>query len=127
MNNHKNSRTTVHIREIIVKCLIHENVRPADAARAFGISVSTVHKWLRRHCDEGSASLEIRSSATNTLRHKLPAAYEELIMYLRRPFRMSARYIVRKLELLRSAVAAMLNATAWASSSNSIQKPGASL
>ena len=62
MNNHKNSKTTVHIREINVKCVIHENVCPADVARAFCISVRTVHKWLRRHRDEGSAGLENRAS-----------------------------------------------------------------
>ena len=84
MNNHKNSRTTVHIREIIVERLIHENVCQADVARAFGISVRTVHNGLRRHRDEGSASLENRSSVAHTLRHRLPAAYEEVIVYLRR-------------------------------------------
>ena len=58
MNNHKNSRTTVHNREIIVGCMINENVRPADVARDLDISVRTVRKWLRRHRDEGPAGLE---------------------------------------------------------------------
>ena len=108
MNNYKNCRTTVHIREIIVKRMIHENVCPADVARAFGIRVRTVHKWLRRRRDEGSACLENRSSVAHTLRHRLSAAYEELIVYLRRSFRMSARYIARKPQLARSTVAALL-------------------
>ena len=109
MNNHKNSRTTVHIREIIVKRVTHENVCPADVARAIGISVRTVHKWLRRHRDEGSAGLENRSSAATTLRHKLPTEWEEVIMYLRRSFRMTACCIAERLKLARSTVAAVLN------------------
>ena len=66
MNNHKSSRITVQIREIIVKRVIHENMRPADVARALGISVRIVRKWLRCHHSEKSASLEIRSSTANS-------------------------------------------------------------
>ena len=58
MNNHKNSRTTVHIREIIIKRMIHENVRSADVARDLEICVRRIHKWFSRHRDEGSAELE---------------------------------------------------------------------
>ena len=82
MNNHKNSRTTVHNRETIVRRVIHENVRPADVVRYLDISVRTVYKWLRRRRDEGSVVLENRSGAPHTLRHRLPSAYEELIIYL---------------------------------------------
>ena len=109
MNNRKNSRTTVHIREIIVKCVTHENVCPTDVVRAFGISVCTVHKWLRHHRDEGSAGLENRSSAANTLRHKLPTEWEEVIVYLRRSISMTACCIAEMLKLARSTVAAVLN------------------
>ena len=84
MNNHKNSRTTVHIRETIVRRMINENVRTADVTRDFDISMRTVHKWLRRHRDEGSAGLEFRSSVAHTLQHGLPAAHVELIIHLRR-------------------------------------------
>ena len=71
MNNHKNSRTTVHNRETIVRCVIQENVRPSDVARDLDIGVRTVHKWLRRHRDEGSAGLESRSSAAIALWYRL--------------------------------------------------------
>ena len=43
MNNPKNSRTTVHNRETIVRCVINENVRPADVARDLDLSVRSVH------------------------------------------------------------------------------------
>ena len=108
MNNHKSSRTTVYNREIILVRMINENARPADVARAFGISVRTVHKCLRRHRDKESPDLEHRSSAATSLWRKLPSAYEKLIMYLRRYFLMSARYIARNLKLARSTVAAVL-------------------
>ena len=89
MNNYKNSRTTVSNQEFTVAPVVKENARPADVARDLDISVRTVHKWLRHHRNEGSVGLENRSRAAITLRHKLPSAYEELIMYLRRSFRMS--------------------------------------
>ena len=49
MNNHENSRTTVHNRESIVRCVINESVRPADVVRDLDMSVCTIQKWLRRH------------------------------------------------------------------------------
>ena len=62
MSNHKNSRTTVYNRKVIVKCVINENARPADVANDFGISAQTVHKGFRLYRDEGSAGFENRQT-----------------------------------------------------------------
>ena len=44
MNIRRKCGATLHNREIIVVCVISENVRPTDVAKDFGISARTVHK-----------------------------------------------------------------------------------
>ena len=53
MNNHKIGRTTVLYRQTIVARVTNERLRPTDFVRNFGISVRTVHKWLRCHREGG--------------------------------------------------------------------------
>lgn len=63
MNNpHQGARLTVHSRELIVAR--HAGGRPARRiADDFGVSVRTVHKWLRRYRDGGKDALANGASA----------------------------------------------------------------
>ena len=48
MNIHKNARTTVHSRALIVFRVVEEKQPPKQVATDFGVSVRTVYKWLAR-------------------------------------------------------------------------------
>jgi transposase-like protein len=49
---HRNARTTVYARQLIVER--HRSGWPAARiAEQLGVSRTTVHKWIRRHREEG--------------------------------------------------------------------------
>ncbi len=108
MNVHKNARTTLHSRALIVSRVLDDGRPPVSVAADFGISERTVYKWLARYRVEGRAGLCDRSSAARHLPHKLPEAWVELILRLRRVYRMTALAIAGRLQLARSTVAAVL-------------------
>lgn len=107
MNNpHENARTCVYSREQIV--LRHHNGEPASAiAAAFGISVRTVHKWLKRHRDHGPQGLLNRSSRPRANPRAFTSVYDDVIARLR-TFRLTALDIAGALGLARSTVAHVL-------------------
>ncbi|WP_423169611.1 leucine zipper domain-containing protein, partial [Stenotrophomonas maltophilia] len=45
MNHHKNARLTVHSRALLIRRILHEGLRPEEAAQACGVSVRTAYKW----------------------------------------------------------------------------------
>ena len=108
MNNpHKNARTTVHSRALMVERW-QAGLTIDEIAGQFGVSVRTVRKWIARWRAEGTAGLENRSSRPRTVTTRLPEAAVAAIEYLRRQFRMSADTIAGKLDLARSTVAGWL-------------------
>jgi transposase InsO family protein len=108
MNNpHQGARLTVHSRELIVAR--HAGGRPVQRiAEEFGVSVRTVHKWLRRHREGGRAALANGASAPARRPARLDDARITLILELRRRFRMTAAAIAERLGLARSTVARWL-------------------
>lgn len=104
MNNpHKNARTCFYSREQIV--LRHQNGEAAATiAAAFGISVRTVHKWLRRYREEGPQGLVHRSSAPRTCAQAYMGGWRDLICSLRQ-LRLTALEISGLLKFPRSTVA----------------------
>lgn len=62
MNNHKNARLTVHDRELLVKRILEQGLRPEEAAQPAGVSVRTAYKWLKRSREQGLAGLHNRCS-----------------------------------------------------------------
>ncbi|MGH8729742.1 MAG: leucine zipper domain-containing protein [Burkholderiales bacterium] len=71
MNIHKNARTTMHSRVLMVKRI--EGGWPLKAtALAAGVSIRTVYKWLARYRNEGPAGLLDRSSVARCRPHALP-------------------------------------------------------
>ncbi|MES1956583.1 leucine zipper domain-containing protein, partial [Salinisphaera hydrothermalis] len=53
MNTHKNARLTVHSRQVLVRRVIEQGLRPVDVAQAMAVSPRTVYKWLARYRNEG--------------------------------------------------------------------------
>jgi transposase InsO family protein len=60
-------------RQLLVDRVIVDGWKPADAAKAMGVSRQTAYKWLRRFRDEGEEGLFDRSSAPHFCPHALAA------------------------------------------------------
>ena len=107
MNNpHKNARTCAYSREQIV-LRYREGQSAGEIAAAFGVSIRTVYKWLKRHKEEGVNGLSNRSSAPGNNPNAYIMGWCRLIEKLRK-FRMSALEIARTLNLPRSSVSLAL-------------------
>jgi transposase-like protein len=107
MNNHKNARLTPHGRVLLVRRVVQEGLRPAEAAQAMGVSSRTAYKWLRRYREEGLSGLRNRTSKPQRCPHQTSA---ELIgqVIKRRRRRQSYRQIALQLGLGQSTVASIL-------------------
>jgi transposase InsO family protein len=70
---HAREKLTVLGRQLLVDRVLADGWKPADAAKAMGVSRQTAYKWLRRFRDEGPAGLEDRSSAPKRCPHQLSA------------------------------------------------------
>jgi len=71
---HARAKLTVLGRQLLVERVLTDGWKPADAAKAMGVSRQTAYKWLRRFRDEGAAGLLDRSSAPRRCPHRLPDA-----------------------------------------------------
>ncbi|WP_297527482.1 IS481 family transposase [Thiohalobacter sp.] len=109
MNSHKNARLTVHGRALLVKRVLEEGLRPAEAAQAMGVSTRTVYKWLRRFREEGPSGLQDRSSRPGNCPHATPPALVRQVLARRRQ-RQTYRQIARELGIGMSTVARLLKA-----------------
>jgi transposase InsO family protein len=68
---HARAKLTVLGRQLLVQRVLVDGWKPADAAKAMGVSRQTAYKWLRRFRDEGLAGFEDRSSAPRRCPHRL--------------------------------------------------------
>lgn len=84
MNIHKNARLTPHSRADLVRRVTEGSQAPKAVATAFGVSVKTVSKWVRRFEAEGPQGLLDRSSRPHRLYRPTPAELIEQIGKLRR-------------------------------------------
>jgi transposase InsO family protein len=108
MNSHKNARTTSFGRAVMVRRLLEDGWTVAAAASAFAVSTRTVRKWLARFRSDGDAGLQNRSSAPHLVANKLPAPWVDMIIRLRRDYRMTGEEIAGRLHLPRGTVAGHL-------------------
>lgn len=83
MNSHKNARLGFAGRVCLVERVIRDGWRTDEAAAAFGVSVQSVRKWLRRFRAEGAAGLQDRSSRPRSSPRRLAARLEQRIARLR--------------------------------------------
>ncbi len=68
---HARAKLTVLGRQLLVNRVEIDGWKPADAAKAMGVSRQTAYKWLRRFADEGPAGLVDRTSAPKRCPHRL--------------------------------------------------------
>ncbi len=68
---HARAKLTLLGRQLLVDRVMNDRWKPADAAKAMGVSRQTAYKWLRRFREEGSAGLRDRSSAPRSCPHAL--------------------------------------------------------
>ena len=72
MSTHKNARLTPYSREELARRVLQEGTTVRDATAAFGVSRTTVRKWITRFRAEGADGLENRSSRPHRLHSSIP-------------------------------------------------------
>jgi transposase InsO family protein len=108
MQTHRNARTTVLGRRLMVERVRKQGWSVTSTADAHGVHRSTVYKWLRRFDEEGEAGLVDRSSAPHCVANRTRPRLVARIETLRRR-RLFGRSIAERLAMPRSTVAAVLS------------------
>lgn len=93
----------------MVRRVLDEGQAPGVVAKALGIELKTVKKWVVRFEVEGSAGLEDRSSRPHRLREPTPPETVERIIALRRE-RLPGKQIAADTGVSRSTVSRILSA-----------------
>lgn len=106
MQLHANAKLVPSSRLLLVRRVLEEGWKVAEAAAAFGISERTVYRWLARW-RAGDHRLLDRSSAPKRVPRRTPRAVEALIEELRR-LRMTSTRIAAELRMAVSTVGAVL-------------------
>jgi len=107
MNVHKNARLTFARRMELVTEVLEGAITPCAAARAYGISVPSVRKWVARYLAEGEAGLVDRSSRPQCSPWAITAAKALGIVELRRR-RLTHARIAASLGVSKSTVGRVL-------------------
>jgi transposase InsO family protein len=103
---HANARFVPSSRLLLVRRVLEQRWKIAEAAAAFGISERTAYRWLARW-RAGDRALQDRSSAPRRVPRRTPAAVERLIEQLRR-LRLTSTRIAAELKMAVSTVGAVL-------------------
>lgn len=107
MKLHRNAKTTVHMRRLLIHRVRVLQWRVAAAASAAGIAARTAYKWLARHRDGGDAALADRPSTPHHQPRRTAGAVIRAIIAARHQ-RLTAWAIAVRLQVPRSTVAAIL-------------------
>jgi transposase InsO family protein len=108
MKLHRNARTCLHSRRLLIRRVEEQDWTLAQAAEAAGVSVRTVAKYLRRYREEGEEGLLDRPSAPQTVANRTPEDRIQVIAALRR-LRMTGAEIAELLAMPLSTVSAILS------------------
>ena len=103
MTTHRNAKTTVYQRQLLIDRVRREGWTQRQAAEAAGVSVRTVAKWMTR----AATSLADRSSRPHRQPRRLPVQTEAAILALRHT-RATAWTISGRLGVPRSTVTRVL-------------------
>ena len=104
---HRNARTTVYARRLIVQRWLG-GWPAARIAEQLGISRATVHKWIRRYRAEGWDGLADRSSRPHHSPTRTCAEVEDRVLALRATARRGPVFLARELGLVASTVGRIL-------------------
>ena len=107
MKVHRNAKTTIHMRELLVSRVTVEHWTAGAAATAAGVSVRTAFKWLARYRYGGRPALCERSSAPHRQPRRTPAEVVARIIATRYQ-RRTAWQIAVQVQVPRSTVAVIL-------------------
>ena len=108
MNSHKNARTTLQGRQLLIERIDLYGLMPA--ASAAGISVRTARKWRQRMVTDGPAGLADRSSRPHKTRSTIDTELRQRIELLRRgrmPMRRIARVVGRSVATISRVLATL--------------------
>ena len=72
MRVHRNAKTTLATRQLLIQRVLHDGWTLSEASAAMGVSRQTGHKWVRRYRASGPAALEDRSSVPHSSSRNLP-------------------------------------------------------
>lgn len=107
MNTHKNARLTFVRRLEMVIFLTSQGGCPSTAAEQFGVTTTTVRKWLGRYLAEGEAGLADRSSRPDVSPRSIAPATALTIIELRKK-RMTQLRIAGYLNVSKATVCRVL-------------------
>lgn len=107
MQLHPNARTAPYTRELMVRRVLEQAEPVRDTAEAFGVSVRTVYKWLRRYREHGVDGLHDRRCRPHRSPTQTPEVVVRQIVKLRR-HRLTAWEIAQRLSMPPSTVARCL-------------------
>jgi len=107
VNVHRNAKTTLHTRALLVLRVRQLQWPAAEAASAAGIATRTAYKWLARHRAGGHVALHDRSSRPHRQPRRTDASVIAAIVAARHE-RLTAWAIAVRLQVPRSTVAAIL-------------------
>ena len=80
---HANARLTYRCRQELAQAVVEEGMSPAEAARVFRVSRTTVYRWVRRAVSGGDGWWVDRSSRPHSSPGLIDAAVEAEIVELR--------------------------------------------
>lgn len=108
MNTHKHARLTFLRRLEMVKTLTSRQLSQAAAANRFGVTTTTVRKWLGRYLAQGEAGLADRSSRPDVSPRAIAPATALTIIELRKK-RMTQLRIAGYLHVSKATVSRVLH------------------
>ena len=104
MNVHRNAKTTLHTRALLVLRVRQLQWPAAEAASAAGIATRTAYKWLARHRAGGHGALHDRSSRPHRQPRRTDASVIAAVVAARHE-RLTAWAIAVRRQVPRSTVA----------------------
>jgi transposase InsO family protein len=107
MNAHSRAKTTPRSRELLVGRVQAEGWSRREAATAFGLSLLTTAKWLRRFREEGLAGLQNRTSRPRSSPRRTAEILRMKVLELRHK-RLTGREISETMGLPRATVSRVL-------------------
>ncbi len=107
MNLHSRAKTTPESRELLIRRVQAEGWSRRAAAEAFGLSLRTAAKWLRRFRQEGVAGLRDRSSRPRSSPARTSDTVRRRVLELRFK-RLTGREISETIGLPRATVSRIL-------------------